>query len=276
MKSREREFKFTLKDFNYLRNITNKKTGIMVSDDKFDMFYARLSKHVRRLGLSDFHDYCQVISRGESQEMITLINSVTTNLTSFFREKHHFDYMKSDFIPGHVKNKQDRKLLRIWSAGCSTGEEPYSIAMQALESLPLGWQVKITATDVDTDVLAKARTGVYSASKLDGVSDSRLKRWFYKGSESKEGYVKVRKELTDVIEFKQLNLIDNWFFQDKFDLVFCRNVLIYFDIDTKKKIADKFHRVTQDDGCLMIGHSESLFNVSSKFKLIGNTIYENL
>ena len=183
MKSREREFKFTLKDFNYLRNITNKKTGIMVSDDKFDMFYARLSKHVRRLGLSDFHDYCQVISRGESQEMITLINSVTTNLTSFFREKHHFDYMKSDFIPGHVKNKQDRKLLRIWSAGCSTGEEPYSIAMQALESLPLGWQVKITATDVDTDVLAKARTGVYPASKLDGVSDSRLKRWFYKGSE---------------------------------------------------------------------------------------------
>ncbi len=276
MQNREREFKFTLKDFDYLRNITNKKTGIVVSDDKFDMFYARLSKHVRRLGLSDFRDYCQVISRGESQEMVTLINSVTTNLTSFFREKHHFDYMKADFIPRHVKNRQDRKLLRIWSAGCSTGEEPYSIAMQTLESLPLGWQVKITATDVDTDVLAKARTGVYPVSKLDGISDSRLKQWFYKGAESKEGYVKVRKELTDVIEFKQLNLIENWFFQDKFDLIFCRNVLIYFDIDTKKKIADKFYNVTRDGGCLMIGHSESLFNVSSKFKLIGNTIYEKL
>ena len=165
-----REFTFTDRDFNFIRKLVGERTGINLSDAKRDMVYGRLTRRIRQLDSVDsFKEYCELLKDGDETELIEFTNAITTNLTSFFREPHHFEFLAKKLLPELMKKKLDRRL-RIWSAGCSSGEEPYSIAMQALESLPLGWQVKITATDVDTDVLAKARTGVYPVSKLDGIS----------------------------------------------------------------------------------------------------------
>ena len=268
-----REFDYTKKDFDFLRNITNKKTGIVVSDDKFNMFYARLSKHVRRLGLKDFNGYCSYVKNCNDDEMDELINAVTTNLTSFFRESHHFDYLKNECVPSICSKKPPSQPIRIWSAGCSTGEEPYSIAIAMLECLPSGYKVNITATDIDTEVLKKAKNGVYQIKNIGGLSNSQLKKWFHKGVGDQDGYIKVKPEIQKMITFKQVNLIENIPFSDYFDAIFCRNVLIYFDKETKESIANKYSKLLDKDSCLFIGHSESLFNVTEKFKLIGNTIY---
>ncbi len=273
---RAREFEYSREDFVILKRLSNEHSGIIVTDDKFDMFYARLSRRVRALGMSSFREYCQLLGRGTGPEFTEFINSVTTNLTSFFREKHHFDYLQQTLLPELVKKNGLRKRLRIWSAGCSTGEEVYSVAMTLLDSLPSckGWDIKILATDLDTNVLATAAKGVYTKDRITGLDAKTTKRWFLTDGDLSANQVRVHPDLQKLVTFKQLNLMaPNWPMRGPFDIVFCRNVLIYFDSPTKEKLANRYGELIAPQGHLFIGHSESLHQLQTPFKLIGKTIY---
>jgi chemotaxis protein methyltransferase CheR len=273
----DREFHYTDKDFNVVKKLVSEQTGIHLTDAKKDLVYGRLSKRIRRLGLSSFREYIEYVKQDHEQELINFINAITTNLTSFFRENHHFEYLGNTLLPRIVETNDDTRKIRIWSAGCSTGEEPYSIAMAILEKLSSpNWDVKILATDLDTNVIQTGKNGVYPIEKIVGLDKERKQRWFLNGSGKNLGKVKVSSELQEMITFKQLNLMNTWPMQGKFDAIFCRNVVIYFDKPTQKILFDRFANIMADSGTLFIGHSETLFKVSTRFKAIGNTIYQKL
>ena len=276
MKEKVREFEYTHADFDVLRKISNQYSGILVPDDKFDMFYSRLSKRVRLLGLTNFKQYCHYLKNNPDSEFTEFINAVTTNLTSFFRENHHFDYLSKTVLPEILKKNAASKQIRVWSAGCSTGEEPYSLAMTLKESVPEHWDINILATDLDTNVLATAAAGIYVADRVSGIAEPRLKRWFQKGVGQQADKVRVKTELRELIEFKQLNLMQEWPFKEHFDFIFCRNVLIYFDRETKEKLANRYCSLLSEGSYLFIGHSESLHQLDTGFSLVGNTIYRKL
>ncbi|MDD5228234.1 MAG: protein-glutamate O-methyltransferase [Methylococcales bacterium] len=269
---KEREFKFTAEDFNILRKLSNEYSGIQVPDERFDMFYSRLSKRVRKLGLSDFKEYCQYLHNNHDDEFTEFINAITTNLTSFFREQHHFDYLKNVVIPELLGRNKSTKQIRIWSAGCSTGEEPYSLAMTILENVPADWDIQILATDLDTHVLKTASDGIYTQDRITDLSPDILKRWFMK-SKSSPDHVKVKSELQRIIQFKQLNLMQEWSMKTPFDVIFCRNVLIYFDRETKAALAKRYARMLASKSWLFIGHSESLNQICNEFELVATTSY---
>ncbi len=272
--SKAREFEYTREDFNFLRKLSNEYSGIIVSDDKFDMFYSRLSKRVRVLGLQSFKEYCVYLENNPEKEFTDFMNSVTTNLTSFFRENHHFEYLKQTLIPILLKKNSASKKITLWSAGCSTGEEPYSLAMTLLENVPAGWEIKILATDLDTNVLKASAEGIYTTDRIGGLSPERLKRWFKQGTGVNATKIKVKPELQALIRFRQLNLMREWPMKGKFDFIFCRNVLIYFDRETKSQLAQRYAQFLEPAGLLFIGHSESLHQLTTDFELIGNTIYK--
>jgi chemotaxis protein methyltransferase CheR len=269
---KEREFRFTVEDFNVLRKMSNAHSGIQVPDERFDMFYSRLSKRVRRLGLNDFSEYCEYLRNNHDDEFTEFINAITTNLTSFFREMHHFDYLKTVVIPELLVRNAATKQIRIWSAGCSTGEEPYSIAITLSENVPSDWDVKILATDLDTHVLECAASGIYTQDRITDLPKETLKRWFMK-SKSLPDQVKVKPELQEIIQFKQLNLMQEWSMTKPFDVIFCRNVLIYFDRETKALLAKRYAKLLVSKSWLFIGHSESLNQLSSEFELVATTSY---
>jgi len=271
-----RDFDFTDRDFNKVRNLVKSHTGISLSDAKKDMVYSRLSRRLRALGIDRFTDYCQLVEAGNDAELVEFTNAITTNLTAFFREDHHFQYLEKTLIPELIKLKQHDKRIRIWSAGCSTGEEPYSIAIAMKESIPNieTWDVKILATDLDSDVLSRAKKGVYNSDRIDGLSSGRKKKWFLNGKGGNEGTVRVRPELQALVTFKQLNLLQEWPTKGPFDFMFCRNVVIYFDKETQRVLFDRYANVLNINSHLFIGHSESLFKVSDRFKLLGQTIYK--
>lgn len=274
----QKEFAFTREDFEFLRALANQHTGIVVNDDKFDMFYSRLSRRVRALGMNNFAQYCNYLKDGkDSGETTELINAITTNLTAFFRENHHFEYLRDSAIPERMRAAGTSREIAIWSAGCSTGEEPYSLAMTLAEmgGLLAGWDVGITATDIDSNVLAKASGGVYAVDRVNGIEKSSLRRWFMKGTGKQEGYVRIKPELRRYIEFRLLNLMQSWHEEPK-DIIFCRNVIIYFDKESKKKLVERYADTLKPGGYLFIGHSESLFKVSDRFELIGNTVYRKV
>ncbi len=273
---KQREFEYTRVDFEVLRTISNSHSGIIVTDDKFDMFYSRLSKRVRMLGLKNFQEYCLYLQNNEETEFTEFINAITTNLTAFFRENHHFEYVKNTIIPELLKRNHASREIKVWSAGCSTGEEPYSIAMTLLENIPTDWNIKILATDLDTNVLQTAATGVYSDDRVSGLSKERLKKWFKKGSGGNANKVKVKSELQESIRFKQLNLMNEWPMKGYFDFIFCRNVIIYFDRDTKEELVNRYSSLLSTGSHLLIGHSESLHQIETDFDLIGNTIYRKM
>lgn len=273
----EREFEFSRSDFEHIRDLVGDRTGIVLSDHKIDMVYGRLSRRLRQLGIQKFSDYLSQLSSDE-QELIEFTNALTTNLTSFFREPHHFEFLKNEGLPDILKNRPNKKL-RIWSAGCSTGEEPYTIAMTVKEAMVshYNWDIKILATDLDTNVVNRARAGVYSQDKVNGVDKTRLKKWFRKGrGGGHEGQMKVSGDLQELITFKQLNLMHEWPMRGPFDIIFCRNVVIYFNKDTQRELFDRYADYLADDGYLFVGHSESLAKVSDRFKLIGKTIYHKV
>jgi len=272
----QREFLYTKEDFDFLRKISNDHSGILVPDDKFDMFYSRLSKRVRMRGLANFKEYCQYLEKNPELEFTEFINAVTTNLTSFFREKHHFEYLTNTIIPEVLKRNSTKKTIRVWSAGCSTGEEPYSIAMTLLENVPDDWDIKILATDLDTNVLQTAATGIYTNDRVEGLPKEIKNRWFKKGTGLNTVKVKVDSRLQALIQFKQLNLMGNWPIKNNFDFIFCRNVLIYFDRDTKELLAQRYGKLLSIGSHLLIGHSESLNQLDTCFDLIGNTIYKKI
>jgi len=272
----QKEFEFTQDDFDYLRKIITEMTGIIAGEDKYTMFYSRLARRLRKLGLTDFLAYRKYLQKNLESESIELVNSITTNLTAFFRENHHFEFIKSTLVKDKI-NQGERKL-RIWSAACSTGEEPYSAAISVIESIPdiSQWDIKILATDIDSQVLQTCRTGVYHESRIEGLDKMRLKRFFKKGSGSNQGQVKVNDELKHLITFNQLNLLHDWPIKEKLDLILCRNVVIYFDQDTKVSLVDRFANQLDNRSYLMMGHSESLYQATDRFELLGQTIYQKI
>jgi chemotaxis protein methyltransferase CheR len=273
---RDREFVFSDANFSQIRQFVTENTGIVLTDAKKDMVYSRLSKRIRKGPYHNFDDFCQALERGDADEQDFLINAITTNLTAFFRENHHFEFLAEVAIPELLKLNQPTKRIRIWSAGCSTGEEPYSIAMVLRETIPniQDWDVKILATDLDANVIAHGQAGVYREERIEGLSPERKRRWFKKGKGDKEGYVKVSRELQQLISFKRLNLLQHWPMSGPFDLMFCRNVVIYFDKDTQRVLFKRYFDILRPNAYLLIGHSETLYKVSDDFTFLGKTIYQ--
>ncbi|HHM06312.1 MAG TPA: protein-glutamate O-methyltransferase CheR [Gammaproteobacteria bacterium] len=271
----DREFQFTDRNFNVLKELAAQFTGIALSDAKRNMVYSRLAKRVRALGLENFDDYCDLLRQGDSDEVGNFVNAITTNLTSFFRENHHFQYLSNTLLPHLKKEKSRERRLRVWSAGCSTGEEPYSLAITLGEFFKneRGWDVKILATDLDTNVLDKARRGVYAADQIKSIPASVVRRWFIKGTGANADAVKLRDAARQMITFKQLNLMEEWPMRGPFDFIFCRNVVIYFTKETQRVLFDRYANLLVEQGHLFIGHSETLYKVSNRFDSLGQTIY---
>lgn len=270
------EFEFSDQDFQHIRRIINQVAGISLADGKRELVYSRLSRRLRQLGLRRFEEYCELLETGgDAAELSEFVNALTTNLTSFFREPHHFDFLADELLPALVRERGfANRRIRIWSAGCSTGEEPYSIAMIVRETLPsVGWDVKILATDLDSNVLATGQRGIYDWDRVKDLSEARRRRWFLKGCGAQAGQVRVAPALCDLITFRRLNLMEEWPMRGAFDIVFCRNVVIYFDKPTQQVLFDRFADLLIEQGHLFVGHSESLFKVTERFAPLGKTIY---
>ncbi len=266
---------FTLSDAEYreIRDRIYKLAGINLGDHKQDLVYSRLTKRIRALGLGNFASYLNFVDSPEGEsEVEYMLNALTTNLTSFFREAHHFEHLKDTALKALIKNPNggDRRL-RIWCSACSTGEEPYSIAMTLLESgIDLGkLDIKILATDLNTEVLAQASSGNYSPSVLSKCPPQY--RSYFRSKPNGEG--EIKENVKELISFRQLNLLGNWPMKGKFDIVFCRNVLIYFDNVTKNKLVDRFANILRPEGWLYLGHSESASGNHSSLAPTGRTIY---
>jgi chemotaxis protein methyltransferase CheR len=274
----DKQYVLDAREFDQIRRIVYDRTGINLSEAKREMVYSRLSKRLRQLGLNGFREYCELIEEDNSNELGNFINSITTNLTAFFREKHHFDFLKQTLVPSIVNEGRPGNTIRIWSAGCSTGEEPYSLAITMTEALRSfsGWSAKILATDLDTAVLETGRNGIYGVDRVKGLPESVVKKWFNKGSGGNEGKVRVKSELRQMIMFKQLNLMGEWPVKQGIDILFCRNVVIYFDKPTQSKLFERFANHLRPEGYLFIGHSENLYKVSERFDLLGQTIYRKI
>ncbi len=270
------EFAYSDADFRRVQKIIGEHAGINLSDAKKSLVYNRLTKRLRMFGMRAFSEYLDYVDDHVEEEFSHFVNAITTNLTFFFREEHHFDFLRDTDFPRLLERNRDSRRIRIWSAGCSTGEEPYSIAITVKENIPPGWDVKILATDLDYNVVAHGKAGVYDQKRVEGMSKSRLNKWFRKGSGENDGKVRVVDELRDLITFKQLNLMHEWPMKGPFDVIFCRNVMIYFNKETQSKLTERYANYLAEDGHLIIGHSESLFKVTERFNLIGKTIYQKV
>lgn len=270
----QREFPMTDKDFSDIREIAYKLTGINLSEHKKNMIYGRLARRLRRLNLNSFREYVDLIRAEDSPEMVDFVNSITTNLTSFFRENHHFENLRDTVIPDLIKKNAASKRIRIWSAGCSTGEEPYSIAMVLASFAQIkNWDVKVLATDLDSNVVAKAAGGEYPIERAENIPDEY--RRFLEVTEDGES-VQAGQAIQSLIAFKQLNLLNRWPMKGPFDVIFCRNVVIYFDAETQTTLFDRYANLLTEKGRLFIGHSESLHNVCTRFSSLGRTMYEKI
>jgi len=271
-RSSEREFVFTQLDFERVCRLIYEHAGISLSPSKQEMVYSRLARRLRACNLSRFSDYLALLEADDAPEWEAFINSLTTNLTAFFRESHHFPMLAE-----HVRRcwQARREPPRVWCCAASTGEEPYSIAMTLVDALGGHTPAAVLATDVDTNVLAKGETGIYGSERVDKLSAEQLQRFFLKGSGAREGTVRVRDELRAMITFRRLNLLDpSWPLRGPFDAIFCRNVMIYFDKPTQRRILERFAPLLRDDGLLFAGHSESFFHTADLFRLRGKTVYE--
>jgi chemotaxis protein methyltransferase CheR len=270
-----REFEFGDDDFQALRALVREVTGISLSEQKRELVYGRLARRLRALNLKSFREYRELLSHDDGGELVQFCNAITTNLTAFFREPHHFEHLKKDVLGPLLQKPAAGRRLRIWSAGCSTGEEPYSIAMTVLETVPDldRWDIRILATDLDSDVVEKARRGIYTAERVNTLSAERRERFFEPYPDAKEPSYKVRPELTRLLTVKQLNLMHPFPMKGPLDVIFCRNVVIYFDKDTQRDLVARVSRLQRPGDLLFLGHSETLFKVSTDYTLIGRTIY---
>ena len=275
---REKEFHFSDKEFNFISQLVGERTGIVLSAAKRQMVYGRLSRRLRQLKLTKFSDYCDLLTSGHEGELIEFTNAITTNLTAFFRENHHFEHLKDTVLPALIKKNASTKRLRIWSAGCSSGEEPYSIAMCVREMLPKssGWDVKILATDLDSNMVQRGKDGIYTAERVEGLTETRMKKWVKRGKGENSDKVRMSDDLREIITFKELNLMEGWPMKGQFVFMFCRNVVIYFTKDTQREFFDRYADLLTDDAHLYIGHSESLNKVTDRFNLLGKTIYQKV
>lgn len=269
--NRTREYTFTQADFDRIRKLIYQHAGISLSSGKKNMVYSRLARRVRANGLNSFHEYLNFLERGKAEEWEAFTNALTTNLTAFFREQHHFPILEK-----HVENRKNQKKIQLWCSASSTGEEAYSMAMAMVQAFKTFTPpVHILATDLDTNVLAKAHLGIYPLEKLEKIPKEKLKQFFMKGKGPHSGSARVRPELCNMITFRQLNLLDeSWPIRGPFDAIFCRNVMIYFDKPTQYKILKKFVPLLAPDGLLFAGHSESFQHAVDLFKLREKTVYE--
>ncbi|NHZ41505.1 CheR family methyltransferase [Massilia aquatica] len=266
-----KEFNFTKSDFERVRALIYQRAGISLADSKQEMVYSRLARRLRATGIVSFGRYLDDLEAGRlGEEWESFTNALTTNLTSFFREAHHFPLLAE-----HVKKLRDHPI-QIWCSAASTGEEPYSIAMTVCEAFnTLTPPVQIIATDIDTNVLATGAHGVYAIDRIEKMEPERARRFFLRGKGDQDGMVRVRPELRALVTFKQLNLLgDGWPVKGPFDVIFCRNVMIYFDKATQRKILARFVPLMKPDGLLFAGHSENFLYVSESLKLRGKTVYE--
>lgn len=271
---KHREFEYTRGDFERIVKIIYKVSGISLSDRKEDMVYSRLARRLRSLRINTFNDYLNYVIE-DNEEQNAFVNSLTTNLTHFFREEHHFDYLNKILFPKIFTKPSNR--IRFWSAGCSTGEEPYTLAMvwEHLANRPKNIDFKILATDLDTNVIESGRKGIYSVDKLAPVADEYMK-WFSQTADCTGNQNQVDDQLKQYIHFKQLNLMQDWPIKGPFQLIICRNVLIYFDKPTQEKLIKRYYNLLEPDGCLILGHSESLGANKDMFENLGKTIFRKL
>jgi chemotaxis protein methyltransferase CheR len=270
----EREFSFHERDFARVRSLIYERAGISLHEGKQAMVYSRLSRRLRETGHQSFESYLQFLEKlgphQDQQEWQEFVNCLTTNLTAFFREEHHF-HMLAEWLKA-----RGSKPTRIWCCAASTGEEPYSLAITVAESLGLHAPVKILCSDIDTNVLTTASRGVYEANAR-GLSPQRLRGFFLKGKGGNEGSIRVKPELARFIEFKPFNLMQtSWQLGEAFDVVFCRNVMIYFDAPTQRKVLERIHGVMKPGGKLFVGHSENFTDSRDLFLLQGKTVYDRV
>ncbi len=269
----EEAFSLSAHDFERVRELIYRRAGITLAPTKRSMVYSRLSRRLRETGHTDVGAYLDSLGRADSSEWQSFVNALTTNLTSFFREGYHFPVLAE-----HLRRLvAARGKASIWCAAASTGEEPYSLAITAIETLGARPPVKIFASDIDTDVLAKARRAVYAMNSVESLEPERLKRHFMRGTGSNSGMVRVRREVSSLVEFGQVNLAaEPWPFREPFDVVFCRNVMIYFDTPTKAAVLERIHRALRPEGLLFVGHSENFSDRRELFSLQGKTIYRKV
>lgn len=261
-----REFDFTATDFERVRKLIYQQAGISLSSAKQDMVYSRLARRLRATGMKTFAAYLDRLERGDKAEWELFVNSLTTNLTSFFREPHHFP-----ILADHLKKQSGKHPLRVWCCASSTGEEPYSIAFTMTESLPAGHSATVLASDIDTSVLATASAGVYAPDRIDKLSAEQVRRFF---DRTPSGQFAVKADVKKMITFQRVNLLDtNMPVRGPFDVIFCRNVMIYFDKPTQSRILQRFAPLLQPDGILVAGHSESFLHSAEHFRSVGKTVY---
>ncbi|MBI5213605.1 MAG: protein-glutamate O-methyltransferase CheR [Nitrospirae bacterium] len=304
MKSfREGDLSLSDEIFRLFQNLIYTTAGIKLSSQKKGLLTSRLLRRLKKTGLDSFRGYYRKVKE-DSDELVEMLNCISTNTTHFFRENHHFEYFKNKIIPELLRIKSSEKTIRIWSAGCSTGEEPYSIAITVCEALrqaghrhgetgtrrhgevtdsPIhrftdsaanGWDIKVLATDISTKVLDTAKNGIYEYEAVSDTSDSIVRRYFLRGTEENVGKIKVRDFLKNIIKFRRLNLKDGAYpFKKEFDVIFCRNVMIYFDEDMKQHVITMFHKHLPENGHLFLGHSETMFG-GNGFKPVFITVYK--
>ena len=265
-----REFHFTKKDFDRVCQLIYEHAGISLGPSKQDMVYSRLARRLRANRLDNFKEYLALLESNNEAEWEAFVNSLTTNLTSFFREPHHFPILAE-----HAA-KQKGRHLALWCSAASTGEEAYSMAMTMVDTFgSFTPPVSIIASDLDTQVLAKAEQGIYPLESVEKLSEEKVKRFFLKGTGAQAGLVRVRPELRAMVIFRQVNLLsDTWPIRPPLDAIFCRNVMIYFDKETQLKILERFVPLLHPDGLVFAGHSESYYHATHLFRLRGNTVYE--
>lgn len=268
-------------DFQAFQHLIYTETGISLGENKRCLLCSRLSKRLRALNLHDYLDYYDYLMRrdGDGGEMQQMINCITTNKTDFFREHHHFDFLTSRVFPEIVRRAATGgpRRLRIWSSASSLGHEPYSLAITTSEfpAFDASWDVRILASDIDTDVLKKAANGQFSLEDMEPVRDHIKSKYFLKGTGASRGQAKAKESLRQLLTFRQINLIDpSWPINAKFDVIFCRNVMIYFDRETQRRIIEHFISHLQPNGYLMLGHSENIHWTTKQFRPLGNTIFQ--
>ena len=268
------EFSITADEFHRFQELVYQQAGIALSDNKKSLIVSRLSKRLRELELPTFQSYYEYVVQSQDEEELTqLLDLISTNKTDFFREPTHFEFLKNQVIPTLVHTKH----IRIWSAASSTGEEPYTIAMTVYDAVenPEQWNIKILASDISTRVLAAAAKGIYEEERIKDLPKALISRHFLRGKEQQEGYVKVKPHLSKMVVYRRINLMeDRYPIRSSLDVIFCRNVMIYFDQQTQAALMAKFNRYLKPGGYLFIGHSESLQWVDHPFEYVGPTIYQ--
>ncbi len=273
MSALEREFLMRQEDFDFLAALAYDTSGIVLGEHKMQLLYSRIARRIRALKLKTFAEYCAYLQAHQAQELTHFLNAITTNLTSFFRESHHFEFLAKELIP-EFKRRPQNQPIRIWSSAASTGQEPYSIAITLYKHLDLKQHdVKILATDLDSEVLKKGRSGEYSLDEIE-----QMPRDYHKYFERNPsaGLGRVKSEIRDLIQFNRLNLLGPWPIKVQFDVVFCRNVVIYFNKETQRQLFSRLADQIVSGGYLIIGHSEHLTGMEHRFKSCGRTIYQKI